>query len=58
MIRLEPETCDCGKKMELAWITYDEGKPEKAAWKCVSCKKIRKDFIHSAVRPLPSGMGI
>ena len=49
MIRLQPETCDCGQKMELAWITYDEGKPEKAAWKCVSCKKIRKDFIHKPV---------
>ena len=43
------ETCECGARMELAWITYNEGKPEKAAWKCVSCKKIRKDFIHKPV---------
>ena len=36
MIRLEPETCDCGKKMEMAWITYAEGQPEKVAWKMSS----------------------
>ena len=33
MLRLEPETCDCGKKMEMAWITYAEGQPEKVAWR-------------------------
>ena len=45
MIRLEPETCDCGKKMEMAWITYAEGQPEKVAWKCPQCRTITKRSI-------------
>ena len=45
MLRLEPETCDCGKKMEMASITYAGGKPEKVAWKCPACRTIKKQVI-------------
>ena len=46
---LKPLCEGCNRKMSLAWITYDKGVPERAAWRCDRCRSIVSDDISEFV---------